>query len=59
MKTRILILILSIAFSGNALAKGSKRAHRKSAKPPVTIIDMSGAPEPESELPAITKKGSL
>ncbi len=57
MKT--LILILSLVASTTAFAKGSKKATKKAQKAPITIIDMSGPPEAESELPAITKKGSL
>jgi len=57
MKT--LFLVLSILISSNAVAKESKKAPKKSAKPPVTIIDMTGTPEPEPALPAIVKKGSL
>jgi hypothetical protein len=57
MKT--LFLVLSILVSSNAFAKESKKASKKSAKPPVTIIDMSATPEPEPALPEIVKKGSL
>jgi hypothetical protein len=56
MKT--IILFLSLITATNAFAKSSKKSHRKE-KPPVTIIDMSGPPEPESPLPEIAKKGSF
>jgi hypothetical protein len=57
MKT--LILVLSIVICSNAFAKEPKKAHKKSAKTPITIIDMSGPAEPEPALPEIVKKGSL
>ena len=57
MKT--LFLVLSIVIASNAAAKEPKKGAKKSAKPPVTIIDMSGTPEPEPALPDIVKKGSL
>jgi len=67
-RAALLILTLSlgstVAHAQDAKA-GKGKASEKAAKkapaqePPITYLDLSGPSEPESDLPAITKKGSL
>ncbi|HXJ20587.1 MAG TPA: hypothetical protein VMT03_10165 [Polyangia bacterium] len=54
---RVWVVITIVLLSSSAFAKSAKRAGH--AKPPVTVIDMSGPSAPESEFPTVTKKGHL
>ena len=54
---RVWVVITVVLLSSNAFAKSAKRGPR--AKPPVTVIDLSGPPAPESPFPTVTKKGHL
>lgn len=71
-RTALLVLSLALCFSSAALAqdaakpgkgkaaeKAPKKDEAKAPAPDVTYLDLSGPSEPESDLPAITKKGAL
>jgi hypothetical protein len=70
-RTALLVLALGLGLSSAALAQDAPRAKGKAAEkapkkgekaapaPDAIYLDLSGPSEPESDLPAITKKGAL
>jgi hypothetical protein len=70
-RTALLVLSLALGLSSAAVAQDAKAGKGKQAerapkkgetKTPaadVTYLDLSSPSEPESDMPAITKKGSL